>query len=712
MQNKKEFVFNDFGEDPLKIVFSNLAEQANGSCLVQQGGTWVLVTAVMGSKDREGIDFFPLTVEYIEKFYATGKILGGSYMRREGRSSENAVLTGRIIDRSIRPLFDSHLRREVQIVATVLSIDGKNDPDILSLIGASLALGTSNIPWNGPVTGLRVGKNGSNEFKLNPSLSEGRDNGFDVFASITGGKINMVEVGVEESSEEEVIDAISKIVEWGNKFNDFQNNIISEIGQPKETIALKQIDPDFKKSVLDFLRENKLEEAVYAGDKGRMKKALQEVEKNLISWLEESELIDQKSDALMILEEEVDDIVHKNVLESEKRPDGRKLDEIRELHCEAGILPDNVHGSGVFFRGQTHALSAVTLASPSRALTVENIEVAGQKTFIHHYNFPPFSVGETGPFRGPGRREIGHGALAEKALQPVIPTKEEFPYAIRIVSEILSSNGSSSMASTCGSTIALMDAGVPIKKPVAGIAMGVIMKDENNYKVLTDIQGPEDHYGDMDFKAAGTKDGLTACQLDVKIQGITVEMVEKTLNQAKTARLQILEKISQAIAEPSKELSSFAPKISTISINPDKIGLVIGSGGRTINEIMDKTETQIDIDDDGSVYVTGLETEKVNEAIKTIEALTKEYSVGEIVEGKITRILDFGAILEFAPQKDGLIHISELAHGRTEKVEDVLKVDDQIKAKIIRIEDDKISLSIKALTPKPDTPKPKIPSRG
>lgn len=700
MENKKEFVFEGLDE-PIKVVFSKLAEQASGSCLVQQGGTWVLVTAVMGKADREGLDFFPLTVEYQEKFYAIGKILGGNYLRRENRPTDNAILTGRLIDRSIRPLFDNRLRREVQIVASVLSMDDKHDPDFLSLLGASLALGVSNIPFGGPITGLRVGKNEAQKLKLDPSFQEVTEQEFDVFASVTKDKINMVEVGVNEAKESEVLDSLRLIINKAREINDFQEKIIAEIGQPKETITLKEIDAQFKKTVLEFLNENKLEEAVYAGDKGRMAEALRVIKEKMLTWIKELEFAEKTGDALSILEQEIDDIVHKNIIESEKRPDGRKLDEIRELYCEAGFLPDQVHGSGLFFRGQTHALSAVTLASPARSLTVENIEFSGKKKFIHHYNFPPFSVGETGAFRGPGRREIGHGALAEKALLPIIPNTETFPYAIRIVSEVLSSNGSSSMASTCGSVIALMDAGVPIKKPVAGIAMGLIMRDSNTFKVLTDIQGPEDHYGDMDFKAAGTADGLTACQLDVKVEGITLEMVENTLAQAKTARLQILEKIKQAIGEPRKELSAFAPKISIVKIDPDKIGMVIGSGGKSIKDIMERTGAEIDIDDDGSVFITSPDAESVKNASEIVLSIVKEYEVGEIVEGKVVKIADFGAFVEFSPQKDGMIHISELAHGRTEKVEDVVKMGQIVKAKIIRIEDGKTALSLKALQEPP-----------
>ncbi len=694
MKKEKEYTI-EVGGRQLKATFSDLAPQTNGSVLVQYGETTVLANATMG-EEREGLDYFPLTVEYSEKFYAVGKILGSRFIRRENRPTDNAILTGRLIDRTLRPLFDDRLRSEVQIVLSVLSIDDHNDPDFVALTAASLALATSDIPWGGPISGLRIGKDENNQLKVNSTYKEREENNFDVFASVIDKRINMIEVGTNEATEKEIVESMEMAINEAEKINEWQRKIVSEIGIDKKEINIAE-DIEFKNEVINFLKEKGLEKAIYAGQKQKMKDDLRDVEFELKEWLVGQEKSDLIKDAMNIMEEEIGKIVSKNILESEKRPDGRKLDEIRELYCEVDVLPKMVHGSGLFMRGLTHALSNITLASPGRGLTIENIEFSGEKNFIHHYNFPPFSVGEARPMRGPGRREIGHGALAEKALLPIIPNKSEFPYTIRVVSEILSSNGSSSMASACGSVLALMDAGVPIKKPVAGIAMGLILGKNDEYKVLTDIQGPEDHYGDMDLKIAGTKDGITACQLDVKIKGITLEMIENTLEQAKNARLKIIEKIEETIKEPRKELSPFAPKISSTKIDPDKIGMVIGSGGKTIKDIMEKTKTEIDIDDDGSIFVTGLESEGVDRAIKMIEDMTKEYKVGDVVEGEVVKIMDFGAFVQLDPYQDGMVHISEISHSRTEKVEDALKVGQKVKVKVIRVEDGRLSLSMKAM---------------
>ncbi len=696
LENKKFEM--DLAGRQLKVSFTPLAEQANGSCLVQYGDTLILATATMGKFDKEGTDFFPLTVEYEEKFYAAGKILGSRFVRREGKASEAAILSGRLIDRTIRPLFDQRIRRDVQVVTTVLSLDEDNDPDFVGLIGASLALACSDIPWNGPISGIRIGKK-DGKLIVNPTYKERAENIFDAFVSGIEDKINMLEIGVDESPEAEVVAAIKLAQQEIEKLNDFQKKIIKEMGRTKANIALAEIDPEFKKKVQAFL-EPKLEDAIYQKDKMEMNKKIDELTASLKEW---AKSIDENKigEAMHILEEEIDNTVHKNILEKEKRPDGRKLDELRKLSAQAGGLLPRVHGCGLFIRGNTQALSSVTLAGPSRELTVETIESSESKRFIHHYNFPPFSVGEAKPMRGPGRREIGHGALAEKALRPIIPNKEQFPYTIRVVSEILSSNGSSSMASACGSSLALMDAGVPIKEAVGGVAMGLMM-DDKNYKILTDIQGPEDHYGDMDFKVAGTKNGVNACQMDVKIQGITLEIVEKTLEQTKRARLEILAKINEAIFEPRKTLSPLAPKIKIIKIKPDQIGSVIGSGGKTIKEIMEKTGVEIDIDDDGSVFITGVNEAGVDEAVRIVESITHEFTPGEIIEGKVTKILDFGAVVEFGPNSDALLHISELAHRRVEKVEDVVKLGDVIKVKVLRVEEGKIGVSLKALTPAPE----------
>lgn len=701
---EKVFSVDNLANRPLKIRISNLAEQANSSVLVQYGDTTVLVTATMAKQDRLGLDYFPLTVDYEEKFYAAGKILGSRFVRREGRPSEAAILTGRLIDRPIRPLFDHRMRRDVQIVVTVLSIDSDNDPDFAGLLGASVALGISDIPWNGPIAGIRIGKIGD-KFIINPTYSEREQGEFDVFVSGTEDKINMLEVAAKETPEEVVVQAFGLAQEEIKKLVKLQKEIFSKLAKPKAAVELKEPTLEFKEKIQTFLA-TRLEDALYLPDKITRQTKLDALKKEMTEWLKAENTEDaQMHEAHSLLEDAIDEMVHKNILEKEKRPDARKLNELRPISCEVGFLP-RVHGSAIFTRGNTRALSSITLAAPSHELTIETMEVSGSKRFLHHYNFPPFSVGETGPMRGPGRREIGHGALAEKSLLPIIPTKEEFPYTIRVVSEILSSNGSSSMASVCGSSLALMDAGVPIKTPAAGIAMGLMLNpdnDEKGYKILTDIQGPEDHYGDMDFKAAGTKNGVTGVQMDVKVQGVTIKILEETLKQAKEARMQILEKINSAISEPRKTLSPLAPKIKIIKINPDQIGQVIGSGGKTIKDIMEKAKVEIDIDDDGSVFVTGLEDEGVALALKMVESITHEYKVGEIVEGTVSKILDFGAVIDLGPSKDGLLHISELAYYRVEKVEDIVKIGETVKVKVIRVDPDgRIGLSLKAMSPAPE----------
>jgi len=695
----EEKVFSlDVAGRKLTAKFSPLAQQANGSVIMQYGDTVVLVTATMGKVDRLENDFFPLVVDYEERFYAAGKILGSRFVRREGKPSEGAILTARLIDRSIRPLFNQNMRREVQVVATVLSIDGENDPDFPALIGASLALATSDIPWEGPVSGIRIGLV-NNELKVNPTYQE-RDTGdLDFFLSSAENKITMLEVGANEISEDVMNKAAQLALGEIEKIQKFQEQIIKEIGKEKAQVLLKEINPEVKTKVQEFLK-NKLEEAIYTEDKMSRVSKIATLKSDLEEYLKNEGYDESKiKEGFIVLEEEIDNLVHKNILEKDKRPDGRKLDEIRPIYCAVGFLP-RVHGSGLFIRGTTQALSIVTLAAPSHGLTVETMEESDVKRFIHHYNFPPYSVGEISSMRSPGRREIGHGALAEKSLLPIIPKKEDFPYAIRVVSEILSSNGSSSMASVCGSSLALMDAGVPIKTPAAGIAMGLMMEDENHYKILTDIQGPEDHYGDMDFKVAGTKNGITGVQMDVKIKGITLKIFEETLLQAKKARLEILKKIEEVIAQPRTSLSPFAPKIFTIQIDPEKIRDVIGSGGKTINDIIKKTGVEIDIEEDGQIFVTAPNEEAGKEALQIIQNITHEFKEGEIVTGKVSRILDFGAIIDLGFNKEGLLHISEIANRRINKVEDELKVGQVLTLKIIKIDENgRISLSLKALHP-------------
>ena len=696
MLNEKIFSL-DIGGRTLTVKFTPLAPQTNGAVLVQYGETTVLVTATMGKTDRLESSFFPLVVDYEERFYAAGKILGSRFVRREGKPSEGAILTARLIDRSIRPLFDQNMRREVQVVATVLSIDADNDPDFPALIGTSIALATSDIPWNGPISAIRIGLV-NNEFKVNPTYQERNEGQLDFFLSSADNKITMLEVGGDEVPEEKILQATNIALTEIEKLQKFQSEIIKEMAKPKTSVVLKQIDPTIRSKTKEFIQD-KLEDAIYTTDKMGRASKLSELKKSLEEYLKNDGLdATAVNEAFFVLEEEIDALVHKNILENDKRPDGRALDEIRPIHCEVGVIP-RVHGSGLFIRGTTQALSIITLAAPSHALTVETIEECDTKRFIHHYNFPPYSVGEISSMRGPGRREIGHGALAEKSLYPIIPNKDEFPYTIRIVSEILSSNGSSSMASVCGSSLALMDAGVPIKKPVAGIAMGLMLDNESHYKILTDIQGPEDHYGDMDLKVAGTSDGITGMQMDVKITGITPKMLEEGLAQAKKARLQILQKIAEVIEKPRTSLSPHAPKIFTMQVNPDKIRDIIGSGGKTINDIIKRTGVEIDIDEDGQVFITAPTDEAGHQAMEIIKDITYEFKEGDIVTGTVSRILEFGAIVDLEHNRDGLLHISEIADRRIDKVEDVLKVGQTLTLKIIKIDETtgRINLSLKAL---------------
>ena len=696
MLNEKIFSL-DIGGRTLTVKFTPLAPQTNGAVLVQYGETTVLVTATMGKTDRLESSFFPLVVDYEERFYAAGKILGSRFVRREGKPSEGAILTARLIDRSIRPLFDQNMRREVQVVATVLSIDADNDPDFPALIGTSIALATSDIPWNGPISAIRIGLV-NNEFKVNPTYQERNEGQLDFFLSSADNKITMLEVGGDEVPEEKILQATNIALTEIEKLQKFQSEIIKEMAKPKTSVVLKQIDPTIRSKTKEFIQD-KLEDAIYTTDKMGRASKLSELKKSLEEYLKNDGLdATAINEAFFVLEEEIDALVHKNILENDKRPDGRALDEIRPIHCEVGVIP-RVHGSGLFIRGTTQALSIITLAAPSHALTVETIEECDTKRFIHHYNFPPYSVGEISSMRGPGRREIGHGALAEKSLYPIIPNKDEFPYTIRIVSEILSSNGSSSMASVCGSSLALMDAGVPIKKPVAGIAMGLMLDNESHYKILTDIQGPEDHYGDMDLKVAGTSDGITGMQMDVKITGITPKILEEGLAQAKKARLQILQKIAEVIEKPRTSLSPHAPKIFTMQVNPDKIRDIIGSGGKTINDIIKRTGVEIDIDEDGQVFITAPTDEAGHQAMEIIKDITYEFKEGDIVTGTVSRILEFGAIVDLEHNRDGLLHISEIADRRIDKVEDVLKVGQTLTLKIIKIDETtgRINLSLKAL---------------
>jgi len=687
------------GDKELTVKISQIAEQANGAVMAQLGQTVVLATCVMAKKPREGVDYLPLTVDYEERFYAAGKIKGSRFVKREGKPPDEAFITGRLIDRAIRPCFNQKIRQDIQIIITVLSYDGENDPDIPSLIAASLALSISDIPWDGPIAGLRIGQINDNLI-LNPINSEREKSNFDLLVASKKGKINMLEIKAKETDEKTLLKAIEFSQPELEKIINWQEEIRKAIGLKKADPVIKEPDLELIKFIKSFLEE-KLEEAIYTKEKITRLNKLNQLKEELIkkittSYSATNQLEEITKQAEGIFEEEIDRIVHQNILQFEKRPDGRKLDEIREISCQVGILP-RTHGSALFIRGTTQALSVVTLGSPGNEQYLETMKTEGRKRFMHHYNFPPYSVGEIGPLRGPGRREIGHGALAEKALEPLIPSKEEFPYTIRVVSEILSSNGSSSMASVCASSLALMDAGVPIKKPAAGIALGLMTSpDGENYKILTDIQGPEDHHGDMDLKVAGTTDGITSVQMDVKIEGLTLEILKEAFSRAKKARLEILEKMNKVIAKPRAELSPFAPRIFTLQINPERIRDVIGPGGKVINQIIEETGVLIDIEETGLVFITSPNKEAAAKAISWIENLTREVKIGEVFQGRVTRILDFGALVEILPDQVGLVHISELAPYRVNRVTDIVKVGDIIPVKVKSIDDlGRINLSLK-----------------
>lgn len=683
------------GNNPIDIEFSNLAEQANGSVLVRMGDTVVLASAVMSKEDRMDLDFLPLLVDYEEKYYAAGKIYGSRFIRRESRPSETAILNCRLIDRTIRPLFPSNMRRDVQVVVTCLSIDEKNDPDILGIIAASLALGTSNIPWQGPVAALRIAWSEKTGFLINPTYAEREEAVLNMVVSGPDNAVNMLEAEAKEVSEDITKEAIKIAQKEIAELNKQLNKIITEIGSPKEERILKEWDKKIEQEVKEFLRE-KLEPALYTLDKTERDNKLFLLKEELMDYLHGKDYSEESlSDAKFVLEQEIDEVVHKNILEKDKRPDLRKLDEIRPLEVTIDILP-RPHGSALFMRGKTHVLSVVTLGAPGDVLLLQGMEISGEKRFLHHYNFPAYSSGEIAPLRGPGRREIGHGALGEKAILPMVPSQEEFPYTIRVVSEILSSNGSTSMAATCASSLALMASGVPIKEHVAGIAMGLIMGEENRYKILTDIQGVEDYYGDMDFKAAGTKNGITALQIDVKIKGVESKILSEILDKAKDARLFILGKMNEVISEPRKNLSPFAPRIFTLKIKQEQIGSLIGPGGKIINKIIQDTGAAIDINDDGTIFVTAPDEEKAQSAISRIKEVTKEFLAGELVQGKVSEIRDFGAIINLGGRKEGLLHISELAPWHVARVEDVIHPDEVLKLKVKKVESNgKISLSLK-----------------
>lgn len=681
--------------------FTDLAEQASGSVILRYGNTAVLATAVMSEKTREDIDYFPLSVEYEERFYAAGAILGSRFVRREGRPSEEAILSGRVVDRTIRPLFDGHLRNEVQVVITVLSID-EDDPDQLAVNAASLALATSDIPWKGPVSSVRIGKDASGALVVNPTYVArlSGEMSLDVLACGRDRTINMIEVASREAQEDEVIDALALATAEHDKLQAWQESIVREIGKAKREVA----KPELPQALIDLFASSfaeKLTGAVICGAPG--KHAIHELQKEWLKAVKESVPEVEKGPANRFFEEKVDLCIHDAAIKENKRADGRRFDQVRPLYAKAGGISPILHGSGIFYRGGTHVFTALTLGGPGDSQVVDNMEERGQKKrFMHHYNFPPFSAGETGRVGGLNRRMVGHGALAEKALVPVLPDAVNFPYTIRLVSECFASNGSTSMGSVCASTLALMDGGVPIKAPVAGIAMGLMMDAAGAYKVLTDIQGPEDEYGDMDFKVAGTKAGITAVQMDIKLDGIPVPVLAEAITGAKAARLHILETIAKEIAAPRASISPRAPEILTLKVRPDQIGMVIGGGGKVINGIRDTSgASDITIEDDGSIFITGTNG-SAQKAKAMIEEIVKEYQAGETYEGEVTRLMDFGAFVKIGNGKnaEGLVHVSEIAPFRINKISDAVSVGERVRVIIKEIDEKgRINLSIKAVDP-------------
>jgi len=691
----KKFELNLGGRE-LKTAVGNLAEQSNGSVFLQYGDTMVLATAVMADQETEGQNFFPLTVNYEEKFYAAGKIRGARYIKREARPSDEAICNARLIDRAIRPLFPENLKREVQIVVTILSWDNQNEPDVVGLLASSIALSISDIPWKGPLGAVRVGRI-DGKFIINPTYDEQEKSDIDiVFSAIERNgelMLNMIEGGFEEVGEQAVQEAWEFAKSHLEALIRFEKEIAGNITKEKIPLTDAAKNTELKEKIGKMLKD-KLENAFFKKGKEKM----QALREEIAEFVKEN--YPQEIDyAQQILEEETEKLMQRKVMEEGIRPDGRKIDEIRKLSCDVGLLP-RTHGSGLFCRGLTKSLSILTLGAPGDVQLLEGMEIVGKKRFMHHYNFPPYSVGEVRPIRGPGRREIGHGMLAEKAVLPVIPSSENFPYTIRIVSEILSSNGSSSMASICSSSLALMDAGVPIKAPVAGIAIGLVT-DGKDYKLLTDIQGPEDHYGKMDFKVAGTRQGITAIQMDIKIEGVPERILREALELGKKARFQILDKIKEVLEKPRPELSPYAPRILVLNIDSEKIGKVIGPGGKMINEIIDECGVSIDIEETGQVFITAEKEEAAKKAASWIKNIVREIKVGEVFQGKIKRILDFGAFAELIPGQEGMIHISKLAPYRVRKVEDVVKVGDIVPVKVIGIDEQgRIDLSLIYKEPK------------
>ncbi|MFZ7908922.1 polyribonucleotide nucleotidyltransferase [Bacillus cereus] len=693
MSQEKQVFSIDLAGRQLTVETGQLAKQANGAVLVRYGDTAVLSTAT-ASKEAKNVDFFPLTVNYEERLYAVGKIPGG-FIKREGRPSEKAILASRLIDRPIRPLFADGFRNEVQVVSIVMSVDQDCSSEMAAMLGSSLALSISDIPFEGPIAGATVGRiNG--EFVINPTVEQQEQSDIHLVVAGTKDAINMVEAGADQVPEETMLEAIMFGHDEIKRLIAFQEEIVQAVGKEKSEVKLYEVDADLNQAVREMAEED-MHSAIQVHEKHAREDAINEVKKRVIEHYEAQEAdADTLGQVNEILYKIVKEEVRRLITVEKIRPDGRKGDEIRPLASEVGIL-SRTHGSGLFTRGQTQALSICTLGALGDVQILDGLGVEESKRFMHHYNFPSFSVGETRPMRGPGRREIGHGALGERALEPVIPSEKDFPYTVRLVSEVLESNGSTSQASICGSTLAMMDAGVPLKAPVAGIAMGLVKTGEH-YTILSDIQGMEDHLGDMDFKVAGTAQGVTALQMDIKIDGLSREILEEALQQAKVGRVHILNHMLSVIPEPRTELSAYAPKIITMTINPDKIRDVIGPSGKQINKIIEETGVKIDIEQDGTVFISSINQEMNDKAKKIIEDIVREVQVGEIYEGKVKRVEKFGAFVELFSGKDGLVHISELALERVGKVEDVVKIGDVITVKVIEIDKQgRVNLSRKVL---------------
>ena len=689
---EKTYEYKSQNGSDLSITIGKVAEQTNGECLIRTGDTILLVTAVASDKPREGIDFFPLICDYQEKLYAVGKIPGG-FIKREGKASDKAILISRQMDRPLRPLFPENFYNDVQVIATPFSVDEDNEPDCMTTIGASIALGISDIPFYGPVAAVSVGYV-DGKFIVNPNKDQREKTSLNLTVAGTADAINMVEAGANELSEDEMLEAMMVAHAEIKEICGFIQTIIDDIGKEKMEVA-EEVETELQRKIKDKYTQD-IKKSIRTTDKVQREDDINEIEEKckedfLEEFPESEDEIHKTVDSIMKKE------VRRMISIDKIRPDGRKMDEIRPLSAEAGLLP-RAHGSGLFQRGQTQVLSVLTLGSPGEEQVIDSMnreEIT--KRYIHQYNFPPFCVGDIRPLRGPGRREVGHGHLAERALIPVLPDTNDFPYTIRVVSEVLSSNGSSSQASICGSTLSLMDAGVPIKKPVAGIAMGLI-KEENSISILTDIQGLEDHLGDMGFKVAGTKDGITALQMDMKISGINKEVLQEALADAHKARLKILDIIRSAIDKPREDLSKYAPRIFSIDIDPEKVRDVIGSGGKTINKIIDATGVKIETEDDGHITVASNDGESGKKAIQMIKSIVTDPKAGDIYEGEVKRIMNFGAFVEIAIGKEGLLHISQIDTKRTEKVEDVLKIGDKVRVKVTEIDrQGRINLSRKAL---------------